>query len=418
MSQLVDIDAIKTTRLLSDGKHRLRDAKKDPKKFADLKASMQLNGQLQPIIIEEDFELVAGERRFLAAKELGWKTLDATVRTKMTDLEARTIELEENIQREDMSWQERAYALAELHKLKSAADPNWSQDVTAELAGVKQARVAEALMVQKMVALFPEIGEAKSMNQAVSWARHKAASITRVINVNAEPEVYKTIEEAIVLGDSVEVIKTIPDGSFNLVLTDPPFGINYDHRKEGTEGSLSSYEDGEENYLRLLGMGPDLYRVIKPNGWLIWFLGITWYERAKITFRAAGFVVDEIPIIWDRSDGRAFTTRPDRYFGRSYDIALHCIKGNPEIVQRSKPNIIKVPPISNEERELVVERPVELYAELIRRLTVEGETVVDFFTGSGSCLAAAASLKRKYFGVELDPERRAVAIQKVKAYSP
>jgi site-specific DNA-methyltransferase (adenine-specific) len=165
-------------------------------------------------------------------------------------------------------------------------------------------------------------------------------------------------------------------------------------------------------------MGPDLYRVIKPNGWLIWFLGISWYERVKISFRAAGFTVDEIPIIWDRSDGRAFTTRPDRYFGRSYDIALHCIKGNPEVVQRSKPNIIKVPPISNEERELVVERPVELYAELIRRLTVEGETVADFFTGSGSCLAAAASLKRKYFGVELDQERRAVAIQKVKAYTP
>jgi len=203
-----------------------------------------------------------------------------------------------------------------------------------------------------------------------------------------------------------------------LVLTDPPFGIGYDNRKAGTDGSMSSYEDSPESYERLLSMAPDLYRVIQADGWLIWFLGISWYERAKRVFREAGFTVDEIPIIWDRTDGHCFTARPDRYFARSYDIALHCIKGNPEVVVRGKPNIIRVKPVGTSERELLVERPVDLYREIIKRLTIKGERIADFFTGSGAVLAAAVAMRRDFFGVEQDRERRATAIAKVQAHIP
>ena len=84
-------------------------------------------------------------------------------------------------------------------------------------------------------------------------------------------------------------------------------------------------------------------------------------------------------------------------------------------MQRNKSNIIRVKPVENTERETLVERPMELYAEIIRRLTVEGETVADFFVGSGSCPAAAASLGRDFFGCELDPSRRAYAMNKIKA---
>jgi DNA modification methylase len=67
---------------------------------------------------------------------------------------------------------------------------------------------------------------------------------------------------------------------------------------------------------------------------------------------------------------------------------------------------------------MLVERPVELYAELIKHLTIPGEVVADFFAGSGSCPAAAHSLGRDFFAVEKNPERRAAAIQKTKAYAP
>lgn len=398
---------------------RFREA--DEKKVAELVESYAKFGQLQPIIVTRDFVLVAGLHRVNAARRSGWAEINAEYQDSTDELFLREVELEENIRRKQMTWLEEQKALAAIHSIRQLRDPSWGQAQTRELTGAaRQADVSEALKITRMVQLFPEIATAKSKTQALSWMKSKAKSMLRVDDVRNNQEDYAPIEERLVLGDSTEVIKTIADESFHAIITDPPFGIDYDDRKAGTTGTLSSYEDSKASYERILSMAPELYRTLRADGWLVWFLGISWYERAKEAFRGAGFTVDEIPIIWDRSEGRTFTTRPDRYFGRSYDIALHCLKGNPEIVAqyRGKSNIIRIAPVSTQERETLVERPVELYAELIKRLTYPGEVVADFFTGSGSCLAAAASLGRNYFGVELDPERRAYAIKKIKAHTP
>lgn len=396
---------------------RFREAKEA--RVESIAQSMLRFGQLQPVILDRDLNLIDGLHRLSAVRANGGITVEAVFRDESDSIFLREIELEVNIQREDMTWQERERAIAELHQMRVARDPSWGQVQTQQLAGLpRQADVSQALKLTKMMEMFPEIAKAKSKHQALSWAEAKASNILRVDEVKNNEQSYADIESRIVLGDSVEVIKQVPDGSFNAIITDPPFGIDYDRRSDGDVGSLTAYEDSAESYERLLSMAPDLYRVLKTDGWLIWFMGISWYERAKAVFRQSGFLVDEIPIIWDRSEGRTFTTRPDRYFGRAYDIALHCIKGNPQVVQRSRPNIIRVAPVASNDRELLVERPVELYAELIRRLTVSGESVADFFVGSGSCPAAAASLGRSYFGVEQNPERRAYAIKKIKAHTP
>lgn len=396
---------------------RFRDA--NPERVEAIAESFLRFGQLQPIIVDKDLMLVDGLHRLQAAIANS-SEVAAIYRDEVDELFLREIELEVNIQREEMTWLDEQQAIAELHELKMARNPeSWTQKATSETLGSgRQADVAEALTIVKMAELFPEIAKAKSKHQALSWAKTKAKSMLRVEALKNSTIDYSQIESKVLLGNSVELIKSFAPNSIHAVITDPPFGIDYNLRTEGTEGSLTSYQDSEADYLQLLGMAEDLYRVIKPNGWLVWFLGITWYERAKVTFRNAGFVVDEIPIIWDRRDGHCFTSRPDRYFTRSYDIALHCLKGSPELVQRGKTNIISVPPVEGKERETQVERPLGLYSELIQRLTVPGELVADFFVGSGSCLAAAALLGRDFIGCELSPERRAYAITKIKANLP
>jgi DNA modification methylase/ParB-like chromosome segregation protein Spo0J len=380
-------------------------------------------GQLQPIIVDlrEDGAaiLVDGLHRLEAARGSKWNTIGAVLASDTDELFLKEVELEVNIQRQEMTWQERQKAVAALHRLKVARDPNWSQDQTAAVAGARgQAEISEAIILDKMMEMFPEISGAKNKNQALSWARTKAQNIKRVADIAKTPADYSHIESKIVLGDSVEVIKTIDDDFIDAVITDPPFGIDYDSRTAGTEGSLTSYEDDTQKYERLLTMAPDLYRVIKPDGWLIWFCGISWYNTCRDLFRKVGFTVDEVPIIWDRSSGRTFTNRPDRYFTKGYDIALHCFKGEPRLVVQGKPNVISIPPVEQGEKTLQVERPVELYEELIVRLTHPNQLVADFFVGSGSCLAAAARLNRDFYGVEKSEERRAVALMKVRANLP
>ena len=389
-----------------------------------LASSLLKFGQLTPILVDRSGVLIAGERRLEAHKMNGMTHIDAIYRDEVDELDLEEMELEENIQRKQLTWQEENSAIARIHELRVKRDPNWSQIQTAQLIAKPDAKmpqqrdVSQAMTLDKMMKLFPEIGGAKSKSQALNMAKAKAKQINKIVDVRQRPKDFSAIEEKILLGDSVNLIKGIPDGSIDCIITDPPFGIDYDRQVADTSRAANSYKDDEERYLRLLGMVPDLYRVLKPDAFCVWFFGISWYERVKAAFKDAGFSVDEVPIVWDRSAGRTFTTSPNHLFTKAYDVALHAFKGDPILAQRGKPNVISIPPVTTSERELTVERPLELYAELIRRMTIEGQVVADFFVGSGSCPAAAASLRRDYIGVELDPARRAHAIQKIKANSP
>lgn len=405
---------------VADVKIRVKRQRSEMGDLEGLAESLLRYGQLTPIILTRDNELIAGERRLEGHKMNCVTHIDAVYRDELDAADLEELELEENLQRKQLTWKEEELAKARIHKLRVAKDPNWSQMQTAAVVAKpgqmpQQRDVSQALNLEKMIKLFPEIGEAKTKAQALNLAKAKAKSITRAVDVSQRPEVYAEVTEKIWLGDSVQLIKEIENEAFDLVLTDPPFGINYDAHVAGTVGEENSYIDTVEKYEYILSMLPDVYRVLKPDSFLVWFFGMTWYQPVKDKMRAAGFIVDEIPIMWDRSDGRCFTNVPNHYFTKGYDVAFHAFKGDPHIVKKNLSNVLRFPPVETKDRDLVVERPVEMYQEIIERLTIPGQSVVDFFVGSGSVTAAAARSKRDYLGIELDPNRRANAIQKTRA---
>jgi ParB family chromosome partitioning protein len=79
--------------------------------------SLKKFGQLNPIVVDARYELIAGARRLAAAKRLGWSTIKAIVVENPTDAEKLEIELEENIQRKDLTNEEIAQGNKRLHKL-------------------------------------------------------------------------------------------------------------------------------------------------------------------------------------------------------------------------------------------------------------------------------------------------------------
>ncbi|MBN1524215.1 MAG: ParB N-terminal domain-containing protein [Spirochaetales bacterium] len=92
------------------------------KVFHDIEAladSMKKYGQLSPIIVNRDNELIAGERRLTAAQFLGWTTIEAVVIDKEEDAEMLELELEENVQRSNLTQDEILYGFQRLDKLKN-----------------------------------------------------------------------------------------------------------------------------------------------------------------------------------------------------------------------------------------------------------------------------------------------------------
>jgi ParB family chromosome partitioning protein len=97
-------------------KKRIR---KDLGDLSPLIASLKKYGQLSPILIDPDYELIAGHRRLEAIKRLGWRTIEVIILDKDTDIDKLEIELEENIQRRNLSTDEISDGINALQKLRN-----------------------------------------------------------------------------------------------------------------------------------------------------------------------------------------------------------------------------------------------------------------------------------------------------------
>ncbi|GAB4371867.1 MAG: ParB N-terminal domain-containing protein [Spirochaetales bacterium] len=84
-----------------------------------LMESIRKYGLLQPIVVDSDYNLIAGYRRYMAAKQLGWQTIPVVVINRTEDVDHLEIELEENIQRKDFTLDELSIGSLRLEKLRN-----------------------------------------------------------------------------------------------------------------------------------------------------------------------------------------------------------------------------------------------------------------------------------------------------------
>ena len=88
--------------------------------LTELQASLDEKGLIQPISIDGDFNLLAGERRYTSAKNLGWAKISCVIHDITDEISAQEIELYENIHRKELTWQERVQAKKRIHDLMIA----------------------------------------------------------------------------------------------------------------------------------------------------------------------------------------------------------------------------------------------------------------------------------------------------------
>lgn len=94
---------------------RVRDEYGDMQALAD---SIREHGLLHPIVVDSDYNLIAGCRRLLACERIGLKEIEAKVLEDITEKELRILELEENIRRKDLTELEKSKNLVELAEIK------------------------------------------------------------------------------------------------------------------------------------------------------------------------------------------------------------------------------------------------------------------------------------------------------------
>lgn len=225
-------------------------------------------------------------------------------------------------------------------------------------------------------------------------------------------------------GDCLEVMKSLPTGSVDLVLTDPPYGT-----------TACKWD----SIIPLEPMWAELKRVIKPNGAIVIFGS----EPFSSTLRVSNPKWYSYDWKWEKTKPVGHLNANRKPMNKYEDIIIFSGKQptynpqgltaiTPKSISRSNKggiygkqagtgsvqrftgypsNIIK---FKSQNGELhPTQKPVALLEYLIKTYSNESDTVLDFTCGSGSTGVAAINTNRKFIGIELDKDYFAIAEQRI-----
>ena len=228
-------------------------------------------------------------------------------------------------------------------------------------------------------------------------------------------------------GDCLEIMKLIPDGSVDLILTDPPY-------------NTTSCE--WDNLIPFTEMWKELKRVIKPNGAIVLFS-----QQPFTSYLVCSNSKDfRYQFVWDKGYSTGFANANKMPLKKHEDICVFYSKlptYNPQGLIAIKPKI-KVrkkggagevmgkngtenkeyyqtatnypTSIISTKKEKVFHptgKAIAVLEYLIKTYTQEGETVLDFTMGSGSTMIACLNTNRKGIGIELDKQYFDIASKRI-----
>jgi len=231
-------------------------------------------------------------------------------------------------------------------------------------------------------------------------------------------------------GDCLEVMKSIPDGSVDAIITDPPYGT--------TACKWDSVID-----FKL--MWEQLNRIIKPNGAIVLFGSEPFSSALRMSnikdyrydliwnkIRAAGFLnANRMPLKQHENISLFYkklpTYNPQKYIDKPYDktkyngkdmkenvLGSYVSKSSKNNGERFPKSILKFSQNWSRQQQIhPTQKPVPLMEYLIKTYTNEGETVLDFTMGSGSTGVAAKNLNRNFIGIEQDEKYFNIAVKRI-----
>lgn len=232
----------------------------------------------------------------------------------------------------------------------------------------------------------------------------------------------------LMLGDCLERMKEIPDGSVDMILADPPYNT--------TACSWDLQIPFEAMWL-------ELKRIIKPNGAIVLF-GSEPFSSALRMSNAKQYRYDWV---WNKVKGGNFAVlkyqpykthenvmvfsinthnyypiktpqikRTGKIYSNSDSAPIKYKDGLERIYNDKHPkSIIEFSNANQKGKQHPTQKPVALMEYLIKTYTQEGETVLDFVMGSGTSGIAAKNTGRKFIGIEKDETYFRIAQDRINA---
>ncbi|WP_298833766.1 site-specific DNA-methyltransferase [uncultured Planococcus sp.] len=216
--------------------------------------------------------------------------------------------------------------------------------------------------------------------------------------------------------DCLEGMAQLPDHSVDLLVCDPPYGIDFssNYRKHSVLKSTGGIAgDGLDNTDFLGRVIAEIDRVLKPGSHVYWF---TRWDRVHLQQPLlAEYFTMKNALVWMKNNW-SMGDLAGSYAGQ-YETILFAQKGRRTLNEvggrKRHTDILQFDRISPQKLRHSHEKPEDLIEFLLSKSSNEGDVVLDPFCGSGTTAAVAARLNRQFITFELDADYVAIANQRL-----
>ena len=284
-------------------------------------------------------------------------------------------------------------------------DPIETRKELAKVANVSHDTIAKVKKIQAVAT--PEVkaqlstGEV-SINQVYQDIKKEEKKEEYKASV-LKTRIETIINENIKNGDSLEILETLEDGCIDIVLTDPPYGINYVSNRSIYDESITKrglLNDKKDEAFDLLDKVCEvLSRKTAINSHLYFFC--SWSVFSSFENIISKYFTIKTPIIWDK--GNKGSGDLDNDWGNQTEIIIYCVKGK-KLVNLRRGNLINIPRLHTSKMIHPTQKPNDLLKQILEVSATKGDFIVDPFMGSGSTIKVSNEMGFKSLGIELDNE--------------
>ena len=337
--------------------------------------------QLRPIVVDSDNIVLGGNMRLKACIEAGLKEVPIIVASELTDEQQKEFIIKDNVGFGEWDWEQ----LANEWEIEQLSD--WGLDLPIEMEDTEIEAVEDNYQAPDTIETDIVIGD-----------------------------LFEIGEHRLLCGDSTDSqnwSKILPIEGIEIIYTDPPYssgGFQESGKTSGSIGARGSKKIATDNlstrgYIAL--MDKVLANLNKAHTAFIFCDWKMWVYNQDIA-EAKGYRVRNM-IVWDKMQmGMGMP------FRNQHELCLFGSKLAGKIGDGKTPNVLQHK--RDREAEHATPKPIGLIVNMLNQ--IEGETIADPFLGGGSTMVAAHQLKRKCYGMELDPKYCQVIIDRMIKLDP
>ena len=387
------------------------------KQIRQIANSIAAFGYTNPLLVDEDFVLIAGYGRYKAAELVGLAQVPVIVIAGLSPARRRALAIADNKIAANAGWDRERLAI----EIPELADLLNAEGLDVSILGF------EPVEIDQLQTDFEEHGTDPQDDIAPKWWRDVA--------VSKPGDLWTLGNHKLLCGDARcagDIARLTTGCRADLAFLDPPYnmrlgGVVGRGRTRHSEFAMASGEMSSPDYVRFLGLTLDAAASASREG-AVHFVCVDWRHYPELVAAATPIYGEVINVaVWVKSNaGQGFFYRSQHEFIGVFRVGKTPHLNNIELGRhgRSRSNVWHYAGVNSfragrmdELRSHPTAKPVALIADAIKDCTRRGDVVLDTFSGSGSTIMAAERVGRHARALEIEPRFVDVAIRRWQAFT-